>query len=111
MEKVALESKEMQYLYSDGDGYHFMDTTTYEQVSLSREMLGDATNYLVPESVIMMETFEGAPIGVELPPVVELKVVETMPGIKDATASAQRKPATLETGLVFRCPRSSSRTR
>jgi elongation factor P len=104
VEKVALESKEMQYLYSDGDGYHFMDTATYEQVSLSREMLGDATNYLVPESVIMMETFEGAPIGVELPPVVELKVVETMPGIKDATASAQRKPATLETGLVIQVP-------
>jgi elongation factor P len=104
VEKVALESKEMQYLYSDGDGYHFMDTATYEQVNLSNEMLGDAKNYLVPDTVIMMETFEGAPIGVELPPVVELKVVETMPGIKDATASAQRKPATLETGLVIQVP-------
>lgn len=104
VEKVALESKEMQYLYNDADGYHFMDTTTYEQVKLSNEMLGDATNYLVPDSVIMMETFEGTPIGVELPPVVELKVVETMPGIKDATASAQRKPATLETGLVIQVP-------
>jgi elongation factor P len=104
VEKVALESKEMQYLYNDADGYHFMDTSTYEQVKLSNEMLGDATNYLVPDSVIMMETFEGTPIGVELPPVVELKVVETMPGIKDATASAQRKPATLETGLVIQVP-------
>ena len=104
VEKVALESKEMQYLYSDGDGHHFMDTTTYEQVNLSNEMLGDVTNYIVPDSLIMMETFEGTPIGVELPPVVELKIVETMPGIKDATASAQRKPATLETGLVIQVP-------
>jgi len=104
VEKVALESKQMQYLYSDPDGHHFMDTTSYEQVNLSNEMLGDATNYLVPDSVIMMETFEGTPIGVELPPSVDLKVVETMPGIKDATASAQRKPATLETGLVIQVP-------
>ncbi len=104
VEKVVLESKEMQYLYSDGDGHHFMDTTSYEQVNLSNEMLGDATNYLVPDSVIMMETFEGTPIGVELPPTVDLKIVETMPGIKDATASAQRKPATLETGLVIQVP-------
>ena len=104
LEKVALESKEMQYLYSDGDGHHFMDTTTYDQINLSNEMLGDATNYIVPDSLIMMETFEGTPIGVELPPVVELKIVETMPGIKDATASAQRKPATLETGLVIQVP-------
>ena len=104
VEKVALESKEMQYLYSDPDGHHFMDTASYEQVNLSNEMLGDATNYLVPDSVIMMETFEGTPIGVELPPTVDLKVVETMPGIKDATASAQRKPATLETGLVIQVP-------
>ena len=104
LEKVALESKEMQYLYSDGDGHHFMDTTTYDQINLSNEMLGDVTNYIVPDSLIMMETFEGTPIGVELPPVVELKIVETMPGIKDATASAQRKPATLETGLVIQVP-------
>jgi len=104
VEKVALESKEMQYLYSDGDGHHFMDTTTYDQINLSKELLGDATNYIVPDSLIMMETFEGTPIGIELPPVVDLKIVETMPGIKDATASAQRKPAKLETGLVIQVP-------
>jgi len=104
VEKVVMETKEMQFLYSDGDGHHFMDTTTYEQVNLSSEMLGDATNFIVPDSLIMMGTFEGTPIGVELPPVVELKIVETMPGIKDATASAQRKPATLETGLVVQVP-------
>jgi len=104
VEKVALESKEMQYLYSDADGHHFMDTTTYDQVSLGDEMLGDATNYIVPDSIIMMEWFEGKPIGLELPAAVNLKIVETMPGIKDSTASAQRKPATLETGLVVQVP-------
>jgi elongation factor P len=104
VEKVALESKEMQYLYSDSDGHHFMDTTTYDQVNLGDELLGDVTNYIVPDSTIMMEWFEGKPIGVELPPTVDLKVIETMPGIKDATASAQRKPATLESGLVVQVP-------
>ncbi len=104
VEKVALESKEMQYLYSDGEGYHFMDTTTYEQVKLTDELLGDATSYIIPDTLIMMEWFEGKPIGIELPPVVELRVVETTPGIKDATASAQRKPAKLETGLVVQVP-------
>jgi elongation factor P len=104
VEKVALESKEMQYLYSDADGHHFMDTSTYDQVKLNEEILGDGKDYLIPDTVIMMEWFEGQPIGVELPPVVDLKVVETAPGIKDATASAQRKPAKLETGLVIQVP-------
>jgi len=104
VEKVALETKEMQYLYNDPDGYHFMDTTSYEQVMLSAEMLGDSVQYLLPETTVSVETFEGNPIGVELPPVVELKVIETMPGIKDATAQAQRKPATLETGMIVQVP-------
>jgi len=104
VEKVALETKQMQYLYGDGDGHHFMDTETYEQVALTDEALGDAVQYLIPETTISMEWFEGTPVGVELPPVVELKIVDTAPGIKDATASAQRKPATLETGLVVQVP-------
>lgn len=104
VEKVALESKEMQYLYSDGGGHHFMDTTSYEQAGLSEELLGDAIQYLVPNALVTMEWFEGQPIGVALPPTVELKVIETMPGIKDSTASAQRKPATLETGLIVQVP-------
>lgn len=104
VEKVALESKQMQYLYSDGDGYHFMDTTTYEQIQLDDEQIGDAKNYIIPDSVVMMEWFEDRALGVELPPIVDLKVVETTPGIKDATASAQRKPAKLETGLIVQVP-------
>jgi elongation factor P len=104
VDKVALESKEMQYLYNDPDGYHFMDVKSYEQVALSADTLGDVVQYIVPDMTIMMEWFEGNPVGIELPPVVELKIVETAPGIKDATASAQRKPATLETGLVVQVP-------
>jgi elongation factor P len=104
VEKVALESKQMQYLYNDQRGYHFMDTETYDQVALTEETLGDAVKYLLPETMIMVESFEGRPIGIELPPVVELKVVETAPGIKDSTAQAQRKPATLETGLIVQVP-------
>jgi elongation factor P len=104
VEKVALESKQMQYLYNDADGHHFMDTSSYEQIRLDDEQVGDAKNYIVPDSVVTMECFEGAPIGIELPPMVELRVVETDPGIKDATASAQRKPARMETGLLVQVP-------
>jgi elongation factor P len=104
VEKVALETKEMQYLYSDGDGYHFMDTQTYDQVSLTAEVLGDAVKYIVPDAILTTDWFEGQAVGIELPPVVDLEVVETAPGVKDATASAQRKPAKLETGLVVQVP-------
>jgi elongation factor P len=104
VEKVALESKQMQYLYNDQQGYHFMDTETYEQAALTGDVLGDTVQYLVPDAMLMMEWFEGNPVGIELPPVVDLRVVETAPGIKDATASSQRKPATLETGLVVQVP-------
>ena len=104
LEKVALESKQMQYLYNDAQGYHFMDTETYEQAALSAEVMGERVNYLLADTMITVETFEGQPIGIELPPVVDLKVVDTAPGIKDATAQAQRKPATLETGLIVQVP-------
>jgi elongation factor P len=104
LEKIALETKMMQYLYSDTSGYHFMDTDTYDQAALSAEVLGDVVQYIVPDSVVKMEWFEGKPVGVELPPAVDLQVTETTPGIKDSTASAQKKPATLETGLIVQVP-------
>jgi len=104
LERVALEHSEMQFLYSDSDGYHFMDTKTYNQIHLSADELGDAAQYLLPDTVVQIQSFDGRPLGVDLPPSVEMKVVETAPGIKDATASAQRKPATLETGLVIQVP-------
>ncbi len=104
VERVALEGKQMQFLYKDHQGYHFMDVATYDQVALSDDALGSATSYLVADSVIQMQWFEGNPVAIELPPVVALKIVETPPSVKDATASAQRKPATLETGLVVQVP-------
>lgn len=104
VERAILDEREMQYLYKDGDGYCFMDTSTYEQIHLSEEALGDSMNYLLPEATIQVELYENAPVGIELPQTVDLKVVDTAPGIKGATASAQVKPATLETGLVVSVP-------
>ncbi len=104
VERATLDEKSMQYLYHDGSTYHFMDTETYEQIGLTEEVLGDAMQYLVAESVTEMEFYGSEPVGIELPPTVDLKVVETTPAIKGATASAQLKPARLETGLVVQVP-------
>jgi elongation factor P len=104
VERAALDEREMQYLYSDGADYYFMDTSSYEQIHLSEESLGDSVQYLLPESTIKVEFFEGQPVGIELPPTVDLEVTETVPGIKGATANAQVKPATLATGLVVTVP-------
>lgn len=104
VDKAVLDEREMQYLYNDGADYYFMDTSSYEQIHLSAEALGDAMQYLLPEATITVEFFEGAPVGLELPQTVDLKVTETVPGIKGATANAQVKPATLETGLVVNVP-------
>jgi elongation factor P len=104
VERATLDEREMQYLYSDGDSFCFMDTTTYEQVQIPFEALGDSRNYLVPDAVIRVEFYGESPVGIELPPTVDLVVKETVPGIKGATASAQVKPATLETGLVVQVP-------
>jgi elongation factor P len=81
-----------------------MDTSSYEQVHIAQEALGDAKDYLVPDALIRVEFYDVEPVGVELPPTVDLLVKETVPGIKGATASAQVKPATLETGLVVQVP-------
>ena len=104
LERAVLDEREMQYLYKDGDSYHFMDTSTYDQLHIDAEVLGDAANYLVPDATIKVEFYGTEPVGIELPQTVDLKVVETVPGIKGATASAQVKPATLETGLVVQVP-------
>ena len=104
VERAMLDEREMQFLYKDGTDFYFMDTSNFEQISLSDEALGDAVHYLLPESTITVEFYEEAPVGIELPPTVDLKVAETVPGIKGATANAQTKPATLETGAVVRVP-------
>jgi elongation factor P len=104
IERAVLDEREMQYMYKDGDSYHFMDTETYDQLHIDSEVLGDAANYLVPEATIKVEFYGSEPVGIELPLTVDLKVTDTVPGIKGATASAQVKPATLETGLVVQVP-------
>jgi elongation factor P len=104
VERATLDEREMQYLYKDGDDYYFMDTTSYEQVHISSEALGDSVSYLKAEMTILVEFYGTEPVGIELTPTVDLKVTDTVPGIKGATASNQVKPATLETGLVVQVP-------
>jgi elongation factor P len=104
VERAVLEERQMQYLYNDGDSFHFMDTTTFEQMHMASEALGDSVNYIMPDAVITMEFYGAEPVGIELPATVDLKVADTVPGIKGATASAQVKPARLETGLVVQVP-------
>ena len=104
VDEVRLEKREMQFLYSDSDGYHFMDTETYEQTRLTVDALGGSVKYLLADATIVVESFEGEPIGIQLPLTVDLEVKETAPAIKGATANAQLKPATLETGLVVQVP-------
>ncbi len=102
--KAQIEYRDMQYLYESGGDYMFMDQTSYEQVSLSTELLGDALKYLKENMVIGVQFYAGAPIGVELPNFVELVIVETDPGLRGDTASGGTKPAKLETGAVVQVP-------
>ena len=104
LDRATLDEREMQYLYNDGDAYYFMDTSTFEQVHISAEALGDSKDFLIAEMLIRVEFYDVEPVGIELPPTVDLLVKETVPGIKGATASNQIKPATLETGLVIQVP-------
>jgi elongation factor P len=104
VEKAQLDEIQMEYLYDDGEYFYFMNTENYEQMHLTRELLGDATNYLIPQLKVSVEFYEGKPISVDLPPTVDLTVVETEPGLKGATVSNVTKPAKLETGLVVQVP-------
>lgn len=102
--RAHIETREMQYLYSTGNEYTFMDTESYDQVTLPAEAIGDAPNYLKENMNILIQFYEGKAIGVELPTFVELEVVETDPGLKGDTATGGSKPAKLETGLVVQVP-------
>ncbi|MEE8574595.1 MAG: elongation factor P [Thermodesulfobacteriota bacterium] len=104
IEKARLEQHEMVFLYNSDDEYFFMNNKTYEQLSLTAEKLGDNVYYLMPDVKFMVEFFDDSPVGIEPPKVVELKVVETAPFLKGATAASSGKPATLETGLVVTVP-------
>jgi len=104
IEKAALEQHEMEYLYSDGSHHHFMNTETFEQIALSDDDLGDAAQWLTPGLKIQVEFYEGTPIGIDLPPSLELTVTQTEPSLKGATVSNVNKPATLETGVTIQVP-------
>ena len=104
IDKITVDEVQMEFLYADGDDYHFMNTENYEQLHLNRDILGDAVEYLIPNLQIKIEFFAGKAVGVELPQTVELTVVETEPGLKSATASSVTKAAKTETGLVVQVP-------
>ena len=104
IEKINVDEVNMEFLYSDGDDYYFMNTENYEQTNLKRDILGDAVEYLTPNLNIKVEFYDGKPVGIELPQTVILTIVETEPGLKSATASSVTKPAKTETGLVVQVP-------
>lgn len=104
VERAVIDEVEMQYLYTGGDAYHFMNTANYEQVHLPKDVIGDRALYFVPEVMIKVEFYEGRPVDIQLPPTVDLKVVETEPAIKGGSVTNVMKPAKLETGLVVQVP-------
>jgi elongation factor P len=104
VEKAQLDEQEMEYLYDDGEYYYFMNIETFEQMHLTKDLLGESVSYLIPQLHVHVEFYEGKPISVELPPTVDMTVVETEPGIKGASVSNVTKPAKTETGLVVQVP-------
>ena len=104
VERAILDEHDMEYLYDDGEYYYFMNSENYEQMHLTKDILGDAVDYLIPNLKVKVEFYEGKPMSVELPPTVDLTVVETEPGLKGATVSNVTKPAKMETGLVVQVP-------
>jgi len=103
IDRVHVDEVKMEYLYNDGDDFYFMDEN-FEQTMLKRETLGDAVDYLTANLSIHVSFHDGKAVGIELPPAVEMTVVETEPGIKSATASSVTKPARTETGLMVQVP-------
>jgi elongation factor P len=104
VEQAYLDKREMQYIYQDGDGYVFMDTENFDQITLDREWVGDLMLYMKEGNKASVVFYDAKPISIELPATVELKVTDTEPSVKGATAAAQYKPATLETGLKVTVP-------
>jgi elongation factor P len=104
IEQAYLETHEVEYLYSDGTDYYFMNTTSFEQFHLPSDLLEDAIPFMMPNIKLQIEFYEGKPIGVEMPASVELRVVSTEPALRGATVSNVNKPATLETGIVIQVP-------
>jgi elongation factor P len=102
--RAQLENRPVQFLYRDGDDFHFMETDTFEQFHLTADQLGDAVSYLKDGMTLDRTAYQGETLGVELPVAVDLRVVETEPGFAGDTATGARKPATTETGLVVQVP-------
>jgi elongation factor P len=103
IDRVHVDEIKMEFLYNDGDEYYFMDDK-FEQTMLTRDTLGDAVEFLMPNLSIGVSFHDGKAVGIELPTVVEMTVIQTEPGIKSATASSVTKPAKTETGLVVQVP-------
>ena len=104
LEKAALDEHKLQFLYSQGNTYQFMNTSTYDQLELTEEQVGDAVHYLIDNQLVDMLLFSGRPIGISLPNFVTLRVVQADPWIKGDTAAGSTKPVTLETGYVLQVP-------
>ena len=102
--RARVEQRKAQYLYGDGDAFHFMDTETYDQFAISSAMIGDDARFLVENTDVFVSTHDGEVLGVDLPVTVDLKVTQTDPGFAGDTAMGAKKPATLETGLVIQVP-------
>ena len=102
--RAQLDNRPVQFLYRDGDEFHFMETDTYEQFSLTAAQLGEAVDYMKDGMTLDRTTYQGETLGVELPVSVELLVADSEPGYAGDTATGARKPATLETGLVVQVP-------
>jgi len=103
-QRARLDHRTVQFMYSDGTLYHFMDTKTYEQFALDDRVLGDATNYLVTNMEVTLDEYQGDPIGVEMPASVVMTVADTSVGLKGDTATGATKPATMESGLKVNVP-------
>jgi elongation factor P len=104
LEHAYIEKREMQYLYRDGNDFVFMDSSTYEQMTVSEESLGDAANFLLPSGIAHIQSYKDEVVGVDLPASVELEVTETEPGLQGDRVSGALKPATVETGAVVQVP-------
>jgi elongation factor P len=104
VERISLETHEMEYLYNEGTDYHFMNMESYEQITLSSDVLGDNVYYLIPNTKVEAQFYESNPISIELPSTVDLTVVETEPSVRSATVTNVTKAAKLETGLIVQVP-------
>ena len=104
VERVILDQMEMEFLYQEGDDFHFMNTQTYDQITLPKDLIADVAGYLTPNLKVEVEYHESTPLNVTLPKTVSMKVVQTDPGMKTAAVNNTLKPATLETGMIINVP-------